>query len=40
MIKAVENKMEELHLMGEMQSKEKSDFILSLSDLFRENCRF
>jgi|APFre7841882630_1041343.scaffolds.fasta_scaffold933312_1 hypothetical protein len=40
MIKADENQMEELHPMGEMQSKEKSDFILSLSDIIRENCRF
>jgi hypothetical protein len=40
MIKADENQMEGPHLMGEIQSNEKSDFIRPLYDLIRGNCRF
>ena len=40
MIRAEENKMEGLYLMGEIQSKEKSDFIRPLPELIRDNCRF
>jgi hypothetical protein len=35
MIKADKNKIEGLHLMGEIQSKEKFDLIRSSSDLIR-----